>query len=101
MFAVSGYFLDLECLVNECGHAAATSSEHGECVSPVVVSDGAQHPVVLPEFSLLPALVDLAVAEVPPMETFAPAHTSSQLRPPPELLLTTSALSRRGPPALA
>ena len=100
--AVLGYFLDLECYVNRCDRTVA-SCEHGECVSPVVMPpDGAgASPAVLAEFSVLPVLLELAIACAPPVVCSPPLCSHLELRPPPDFLLSNASISRRGPPALA
>lgn len=98
MLAVFGYFLDLECLVNECDEVTVA---HSLCVSPVVMPDAAPMPVVISEFNVIPMLLVEMAASLPPAPVLhAPLDADSQLRPPPELLLTKVAITRRGPPSL-
>lgn len=98
MVALTGYFLDVECMVNGC--ETTTSVAHGECVSPAILPDS-HPPAQIAEFSILPALLDVLAACQPSEEVADVARTFWPLRPPPEHLLSSSAHSRRGPPVRA
>lgn len=98
--AVTGYFFDLECLINRCEASTSVAvSEHGECISPALVPDTIMAPTVVAEFfSFVPVpFVMATVAErtAPP----PPQTTGADLRPPP-LCTSSEAISRRGPPVL-
>lgn len=101
MVALCGYFLDLECLVNCCDHDLAVSVAHGECVSPVVIPDAAPMPALVAEFAFLPILADLARVCAVSQEESPPLCAVRELRPPPEFLLSSVGLCRRGPPVLS
>lgn len=101
LVALTGYFFDVECLVNRCESVAATG--HGECVKPVVIPDTHSHqPAQIAEFVLIPVLLDLVVGcQASEEEVADVAKTFWSLRPPPEHLLSSTARLRRGPPVRA
>jgi hypothetical protein len=101
LVAVSGYFLDLECLVNQCEAHANVSVEHSECISPVVLPDTVSMPATIAEFSFLPLLVDIVALCEPVEQVSTAVHGSGALRPPPAYLLCATASCRRGPPVRA
>jgi hypothetical protein len=101
LVAITGYFFDLECLVNRCDtNTSLATSEHGECISPALMPDTIMTPTLVAEFfPFVPVL--FVVATVPERTPPPPPEaTGADLRPPP-ICASSEVISRRGPPALA